>query len=106
MARDYLRDRGLADGPTPAVPTTPAWGVDLKTGMVIEPQGDIVRPPEPPPLPDDYNARCLALECGRGALIPLGIDMTMEAIHRFHAFLTATEPAPKEEERKGVFTDG
>lgn len=104
MARDYLRDRGLADGPTPAVPTTPAWGVDLKTGMVIEPQGDVVRPPELPPIPDDYDARCRALEAG--LVFRTTLEETLKATRFFHAFLTATEPAPKEEERKGVFTDG
>ena len=99
---NYLHERGLADGPPAAAPRAD-WGVDLASGKIIDPNAAapaVVTPGQP----DDYAARVLAVELGRH-LLHLGIETAMEATHRFHAFLTATEKPPAAESTDRTFTD-
>lgn len=94
--RNYLRDRGLDNGPD--APQPAPFRVNLDTGQIVGTEPE--QPAIPIGLPDDYPARVLAVkQVGNFALSDDGFDETMTIIHRLHAFLTATEkpePAPKE----------
>ena len=100
--RDYLNDRGLGDGRVvPLVPPFPFGpdGSPVSAAAEEPPSGD---------MPDDYAARVLALECAMRLSSGQASDLVSDAADRviasrkFHAFLTAAEPAkPKER----TFTD-
>jgi hypothetical protein len=99
MARspDYLRDRGLADRAEPPPQVVPfVIGAD---GLPTQPvEGVVVLAG---PLPEDYAARLAALDFVARCLHALPNDPLTSA-RQFHAFLTATEPAPQ---KLGTHTD-
>lgn len=103
--RNFLKDRGLGDSAVGAVGTEVPWGV--RDGKVVMPdeaderQGSAVIAD----LPNDYAARCVALEQAAKSLYPWGTEKTMEAVHAFHRFLTATEPTPEPPAKQGTFVD-
>jgi hypothetical protein len=99
--RDFLRDRGLADGQAPA--QTPPFGVAPNGSIVMAGDG---APVAYDGVPFDYEARrqalWFALDLVRAQVVKME-DCLPEA-RRFHVFLTATEEkAPKTQER--TFTD-
>lgn len=100
--RNFLRERGLGDE-APAPAPLPQFPFAIAGGEIVGAEAS-EQPPMPPGLPDDYAARLVAVEQGIRLMHEDGIDEVMGAVHRLHAFLTATErsaPAPKSH----TFTD-
>jgi len=81
------------------MPAPPQWGVDLKTGQIVDGEAENL-PATQFILPDDYQARRDALEFVARIAPGKSTELTRDFMNLFHRFLVnAPTPQPK------TFTD-